>query len=445
MTPQKALSLEIAALLKSRSRYWLFLRIVYLELFHGVVVETREAYPSHFLFKFESFSLLSDAGIDKYETTDFVAGEYKWRLIIYPDGRDSGNKGDHVSVYLAMANTSSLPATWEVNAVFSIFLLNQKLDNFLSVRGRARRFHALHPEWGFSKFISKKSLTDPSNGYLVGDKCVFGAEVFVIKSQGTIECLSILNAEVPYKHSFNISNFSKLEDVWISDNFILGDQTWSRKVYPRGNGEGKGRDVSIFLYLVDSKPSSYRKLKVKYTIGIKNQYTDENHILRVVVETRDVSPSHFLFKIKSFSLLSENGFDKYETTDFVAGDYKWRLILYPNGRDDGNKDDHISVYLAIVDTSSLPARWEVNAIFSIFLLNQKLDNFLSLRGRIRRFHAVNPEWGFSKFISKKSFTDPCNGYLVDDNCVFGAEVFVIKSQGAVECLSNLHFETWKSL
>ncbi|KAG8366331.1 hypothetical protein BUALT_Bualt17G0068700 [Buddleja alternifolia] len=259
---------------------WLFTVPVILDFLEkGVLVETREVYPSHFLFKIESFSLLSDNGIDKYETTDFVAGDYKWRLIIYPDRRDSENKGDHVSVYLAMANTSSLPATWEVNAVFSIFLLNQKLDNFLSVRGRARRFHALHPEWGFSKFISKKSLTDPSNGYLVDDKCVFGAEVFVIKSQGTIECLSILNAEVPYKHSFNISNFSKLEDVWSSDNFILGDQTWSIQVYPRGNGKGKGRNVSIYLHLVDSKPASYCKLKVKYTIGIKNQYTDENHIL----------------------------------------------------------------------------------------------------------------------------------------------------------------------
>ncbi|KAG8366330.1 hypothetical protein BUALT_Bualt17G0068600 [Buddleja alternifolia] len=139
-----------------------------------------------------------------------------------------------------------------------------------------RRFHALNPEFGFSKFISKKSFTDPSNGYLVDDNCVFGAEVFVIKNQANIECVSTLKAAVPYKHSFRISNFSKLQDVRISENFVLGDQIWSIVVYPRGQGKGKGIDVTIFLHLLDS----CQKLKVNYTIGIKNQYTDEHRVAR---------------------------------------------------------------------------------------------------------------------------------------------------------------------
>ncbi|KAG8366333.1 hypothetical protein BUALT_Bualt17G0068900 [Buddleja alternifolia] len=244
----------------------------------GAVVETREVSPSHFLFKIKSFSLLSENGFDKYETTNFVVGDYKWRLILYPNGRDDGNKEDHISVYLAIADTSSLPARWEVNAIFSIFLLNQKLDNFLSLRGRIRRFHAVNPEWGFSKFISKKSFTDPCNGYLVDDNCVFGAEVFVIKSQGAVECLSNLKPGNPYKHSINISNFSKLGNLWNSENFVLGDRTWSIRVYPRGDGKGKDKDVSIFLYLVGSEP---HKVKVKYSIAIKNQFTDEHRVENV--------------------------------------------------------------------------------------------------------------------------------------------------------------------
>ena len=46
------------------------------------------------------------------------------------------------------------------------------------------------------------------------------------------------------------------------------------------------------------------------------------------------------------------------------------------------------------------------------------------------------EWGFDQFIPLKIFNDDGNGFLVDDTCVFGAEVFVCKerSSGKGECL-----------
>lgn len=60
------------------------------------------------------------------------------------------------------------------------------------------------------------------------------------------------------------------------------------------------------------------------------------------------------------------------------------------------------------------------------------------------------EWGFDKFIHHKAFSDAVNGYLVDDSCVFGAEVFVSKetSKGKAECLSMIKEaitckHTWK--
>ncbi|GFQ08828.1 hypothetical protein PHJA_003026800 [Phtheirospermum japonicum] len=82
-------------------------------------METREASPAHFLIKIESFSLLEKHGIDKYETREFKSGEYRWRLIIYPNDHKRGRDGEgYVSVYLAVSDTSALPANWEVNAVF---------------------------------------------------------------------------------------------------------------------------------------------------------------------------------------------------------------------------------------------------------------------------------------------------------------------------------------
>ncbi|KAL8048882.1 hypothetical protein ABFX02_07G096100 [Erythranthe guttata] len=88
-------------------------------LFEVTIMETREASPTHFLIKTESFY---KSGMDKFETNEFVAGDYKWRLIIHPNGDGTVKYCDYVSVYLAMADTSSLPANWEVNVVFSISL-----------------------------------------------------------------------------------------------------------------------------------------------------------------------------------------------------------------------------------------------------------------------------------------------------------------------------------
>ncbi|EYU25562.1 hypothetical protein MIMGU_mgv1a023863mg [Erythranthe guttata] len=149
-------------------------------------LNTREAPPAHFMIKIESFSVLQKYGIKKYETKEFVTGDYKWRLIFKFNGKDS----DYISVNLAMADTTSLPTNWEVNALFSVFLFNQISDNYLSSTGRTRCFQATKSEWGISKFISRKVLSDPSNGYIIDDSCVFGAQVFVVKTEAVIELFS---------------------------------------------------------------------------------------------------------------------------------------------------------------------------------------------------------------------------------------------------------------
>lgn len=60
------------------------------------------------------------------------------------------------------------------------------------------------------------------------------------------------------------------------------------------------------------------------------------------------------------------------------------------------------------------------------------------------------EWGFDHFVPLKTFNDASTGYLVDDTCIFGVEVFVCKerSKGKAECLSMVkdpitYKHTWK--
>ena len=55
-----------------------------------------------------------------------------------------------------------------------------------------------------------------------------------------------------------------------------------------------------------------------------------------------------------------------------------KLTIYPNG--DTDEEGTFSVSFSIADTDSLPAGWEVNAIFAFFIHNQMKDNYVCFRG-----------------------------------------------------------------
>ncbi|KAL3641574.1 hypothetical protein CASFOL_012389 [Castilleja foliolosa] len=217
--------------------------------------ETRVASPANFLVKINSFSLLEKHGIQRLETREFKAGNYMWRLVIYPNGHGTGKDdkaADYVSVYLAITNTSALPSNWEVNATFSICLFNHVSSNYIYSLGRARRFHALKQAWGFKKFISRKALADPSKGCMFEDKCVFGAEVFVNENKAVIECMSVKSVDKePYKREFKITNFSRLKAKWpVSNEFTVGGYKWRLMYIQMETGEGlEAAYLSIYVVL----------------------------------------------------------------------------------------------------------------------------------------------------------------------------------------------------
>lgn len=43
--------------------------------------------------------------------------------------------------------------------------------------------------------------------------------------------------------------------------------------------------------------------------------------------------------------------------------------------------EHVSVYLALADSTSLGPGWEVSAVFRLYLLDQNKDSYLILQGR----------------------------------------------------------------
>ncbi|KAK3220053.1 hypothetical protein Dsin_014023 [Dipteronia sinensis] len=61
---------------------------------------------------------------------------------------------------------------------------------------------------------------------------------------------------------------------------------------------------------------------------------------------------------------------------------------------------------------------------------------------------MNTRFGIAKFINLNTFCNPVNGYVIDDTCIFGVEVFVVKNTLNERCLSMIndpttYFYSWK--
>jgi hypothetical protein len=88
-----------------------------------------------------------------------------------------------------------------------------------------RTFSEKNSELGFEELISLKELKDKSNGYLVNDSCVFGAEVFVYGHSAKSEILS----KNPTHDSFTwkLGKFSTLNDTsYQSNTHHIGERDW---------------------------------------------------------------------------------------------------------------------------------------------------------------------------------------------------------------------------
>ncbi|CAN6982189.1 unnamed protein product [Brassica oleracea var. botrytis] len=113
----------------------------------------------------------------KHYSDVFVAGGYKWRVLIFP----KGNNVDHLAMYLDVADAASLPYGWCRYSHFGLTVVNQ-INNRYSVRKETQhQFNARESDWGFTSFMPLGELYDPTRGYLVNDTVLIEAEVSVRK------------------------------------------------------------------------------------------------------------------------------------------------------------------------------------------------------------------------------------------------------------------------
>ncbi|KAH9610514.1 hypothetical protein KSS87_011420 [Heliosperma pusillum] len=129
---------------------------------------------SRFTWKIENFTRLN---IKKHYSEVFFVGEHKWRILIFP----KGNNVDYLSMYLDVADSSSLPYGWSRYAQFSLAVVNLVHNKYSVRKDTQHQFNARESDWGFTSFMALSELYDPSRGYLVNDTIIIEAEVAVRK------------------------------------------------------------------------------------------------------------------------------------------------------------------------------------------------------------------------------------------------------------------------
>ncbi|XP_031380389.1 ubiquitin carboxyl-terminal hydrolase 12-like isoform X3 [Punica granatum] len=138
----------------------------------------------------------------------------------------------------------------------------------------------------------------------------------------------------------------------------------------------------------------------------------------VDTQAADDPPSgRFTWTIENFSRLNTK---KLYSDIFVVGGYKWRILIFPKG----NNVDHLSIYLDVADSATLPYGWSRYAHFSLAVINQIHNKFSVRKETQHQFNARESDWGFTSFMALGELYNPGRGYLVNDTCIIEADVAV---------------------
>uniref|UniRef100_A0A803LPV1 MATH domain-containing protein n=1 Tax=Chenopodium quinoa TaxID=63459 RepID=A0A803LPV1_CHEQI len=191
------------------------------------------------------------------------------------------------------------------------------------------------------------------------------------------------------------------------------------------------------------------RCNIKVTCNAGNysfEFTDPSKPVRTFRTRR---PCHFIFEIDNYKQLVESmeiaNLKYFETPDFTVGDEKWSMCIYPNGNKERQGSDYVSLYLKRLKSAGRSK--EANASMKFFILEQNSDEYLVIEDLgEKHFDVRGRKWGIAQAIALDDFTDKDNGFLVDNTCTFGAEVFITSAEPSyskmslVNSISNYFFK-----
>ncbi|TYG51299.1 hypothetical protein ES288_D10G247100v1 [Gossypium darwinii] len=129
----------------------------------------------------------------------------------------------------------------------------------------------------------------------------------------------------------------------------------------------------------------------------------------------DVKIKKFTWRIQNFSSLEVK---KLYSEVFTVDGYKWRVLIFPKG----NNVDHLSIYLDVADSATLPYGWTKYAQVGLGVIDQFDRETSSTKVTHHCFNARQVDWGFTSFLRLTELHDPKRGYLLNDACL--VEVYV---------------------
>ncbi|KAK3027646.1 hypothetical protein RJ639_040609 [Escallonia herrerae] len=244
----------------------------------GPVSSLQNVPAAQYTMKIESFSLLRVMKKEKHVSGSFEACGYKWRLILYPNGRRDRGVTDHISLYLKMAE----PRPWPTMTFFKMLVYDYRQQTFSAVpdaSGTACRFDHIKSEGGYDRLLALETFTTSSRFLDDDDSCVLGVELHVAMDTRKGARLSVIKGPKDNTHTWLVPNFSHMDndkENW-SPEYKIGDHPWWLRLYVNGYGKSKGKSISLYLYLGKGAAiSEGGKLYAEYKLRMKNHSGDRN-------------------------------------------------------------------------------------------------------------------------------------------------------------------------
>nr|KYP56600.1 Ubiquitin carboxyl-terminal hydrolase 12 [Cajanus cajan] len=127
----------------------------------------------------------------------------------------------------------------------------------------------------------------------------------------------------------------------------------------------------------------------------------------------------YTWKIENFSQINKR---ELRSSVFVVGNFKWYILIYPQGCDVCN---HLSLFLCVANHDKLLPGWSHFAQFTIAVVN-KDPKKSKYSDTLHRFWKKEHDWGWKKFMELSKVYD---GFVdASDNLIIKAQVQVIREK-----------------
>ncbi|KAK8999197.1 hypothetical protein V6N11_070373 [Hibiscus sabdariffa] len=222
---------------------------------------------------------------------NFSVDGNKWNIVIYPKGYK--NNVDHLSIFLHVADSATLPSRWTRFAQFG-FAVVDRIDRTNSIaKVTTQEFKATKSSWGYPSFLTLSELEDPKRGYLVNDACLVEAYISTDTTQGLISPELILETDSD-KHE--TKEAERQGSHRQPDNYE--NQTWKHIIAKQAIDpeEPTDEDMNTFFSSLDSELLS--------SGIVVSQEEAKEALAKLIDEALDMTPVNFYYSGK-FSPLQQ--------------------------------------------------------------------------------------------------------------------------------------------